>query len=243
LIWRNKGSVALDHIGKNLFLTVAVVLAMGISGCGVTKLWGGDSKSSLQGDQTLREQASTVSEPMWEVESKGSWFGRIAGVLISGKEEADTATAAFELTGNEDETVQQAANYLKDRAEGAKDLTEIAKRVGVDVGQKSEQVEGFLVGVEEALVAAKEAFNAAQATDGGEQKAALKKADDDRRVVSRTAKAIKQQLEVFVAARDLIVEQEPETQVKSLNKEISTLEGLNAKLTGLADQFDFKGTP
>ena len=144
----------MNLIGRSILCTAALGLALGLSGCGVTKLWGGSEPgqggSAARGEMTLREHAATVSEPLWEVESKGSWFGRIAGVLISGKEEADTATAAFELTGNEDETVQQAANYLKDRGVGAKDLSEIAKRVSADAKKKSTQFDKFLSAAEEA---------------------------------------------------------------------------------------------
>ena len=135
-----KGRDVLNLLSRSILCTAALGLALGLCGCGVTKLWGGSEPgqvgSAARGEMTLREYAATVSEPLWEVESKGSWFGRIAGVLISGKEEADTATAAFELTGNEDETVQQAAGYLKDRGEGAKDLSEIAQRVSADAKRR-----------------------------------------------------------------------------------------------------------
>jgi len=96
-VWNSpKGYLVLSLVHRSNLSVIALCLALGLSGCGVTKLWGGsDQATTVRGELTLREHAATVSEPLWEVESKGSWFGRIAGVLISGKETADSATAAF----------------------------------------------------------------------------------------------------------------------------------------------------
>jgi len=224
---------------SNLSL-IALCLALGLSGCGVTKLWGGsDQATTVRGELTLREHAATVSEPLWEVESKGSWFGRIAGVLISGKETADTATAAFEFTGDEDETAHQATSYLKERGEGVETLADLAKRVQADLKKKNDQLEKFTSVGESALSEVQSSLaKAAIPADGGDQKDLLKKADGERRAISKAAKSIKHQREVFATARELMVKRDPDLNVAKLSEQLNVLSEYGEQLDGLIARYD-----
>ncbi len=186
------------------------LLAVTMSGCGVTKLWGGsDPGTNAQKKMTLREQAVLVSEPLWDDPEGGSFFGRIAGVLISGKESADTATAAFNLTGSEDETVKLAAYYLelKGGGEGARDLAKIADRVMEDLTTKDGQATGLVEVAHDSLKDFDEGLEGARsAANLDMENAVRKRVDGDRRALTKAVSGLKSQLDVFVAARTLLAE-------------------------------------
>lgn len=138
----NLGTEVNHYIIRTRFLLAATLVGtIALGGCGGTKLWGKDDKSSqaqqVVPKETLREQAVRAAEPVWEIKDRGSWMGRVAGVLISGEEDADTATAAFDMSGQEGKTAELALEYLESLEENNQGIDELAARVSRDATKRT----------------------------------------------------------------------------------------------------------
>jgi hypothetical protein len=221
------------------FVLCLFSVVLGAGGCGVTKLWGEDEANAgsarIQNQETLRELAAKVSEPVWEVEASGSWIGRVAGVLISGEEDADTATVALEIAEDEGKSVKQAVQYLQSKNSN-EDLENLAQQINRDAKFKNQEIGSFLEHAQTDLSYRLDQRDKAVFSPDKKNRPSLKKvlneADDDRRSVAQVEKAIGQQYEVFVAARDIISGQGKTVDLSGLD---TALEELKLKLNHLGD--------
>jgi hypothetical protein len=219
------------------FVGCLIAVALGVNGCGVTKLWGEDEASAaqIQKKETLREQAAKVAEPVWEVEASGSWIGRMAGVLISGEEDADTATAALEISEDEGKSIKQAFQYLQSKKSND-DLNNLSQQVSLDANFKNREIDSFMKHAQADLTYRLDQRDKAVFSPDKKNRPSMKKvldaADDDRRSVAQVEKAIGQQYEVFVAARDIIARQGKAVDLSGLD---TALAELKLKLNHLGD--------
>lgn len=210
-----------------------------LTGCGGGKLWGKDERFKTTQEvpkQTLREMAAKTAEPVWQFEEQGSLMGRIAGVLISGEEEADTATAAFDLSGQDRESAEVALRYLESLDENNKGIDDLAVRVTKDAKKKNRQISKFIsraqVDLNTRLDQRDKAVFSADKDRYPSLKKVLAEADNDRRAVAQVERAVQYQLGVFMATRDLLADQNAGIDMMDLDL---TINEINQQLTYLTD--------
>ncbi|TNE41908.1 MAG: hypothetical protein EP347_01575 [Alphaproteobacteria bacterium] len=231
---------------RSCAVAVLVGASVLLAGCGGGKLWGKEERYKAAQDvpkETLRELAAKTAEPVWEFKEQGSLMGRIAGVLISGEEEADTATAAFDLSGQDRESAEVALRYLESLDENNKGIDELASRVTKDAKKKNRQISKFIRRAQVDLNTRLDQRDKAVFSANKDRYPSLKKvmaeADNDRRAVAQVEKAVFNQLGVFMATRDLLAGQNAGIDMVELDLTLNEIDQQLTYLTDLVHAFRF----
>lgn len=227
----------------SLRLMILLVSTLSLAGCGVTKLWGDDASTTQNTERsgpTMREQAASLADPVWEPEDKRSLMSQMAGVLVNGARSAGQALDVFDWTGSESPETRQAKTYL----------TQIKTRVGEgsllvavigDIQEKNQAAADF----QAAGSKAKDFYTAELDNIGKEPENSVRKdrtkrlsndADEDRRAAVQASKAVRQQASVFAATAAVLKASDEKIDVEPLESEVEQLLVKADELRSLADR-------
>lgn len=227
-------------------LSILVLSAMILAGCGVTKLWGDDdspSQNMVRETVTMREQAAGLSDPVWEIEEKRSFMSRMAGVMVNGARSAGQALDVFDWTGDESSETRQAKRYLEQISE-REDFTTFIDSVMSDIKGKNQAATAFgLSGTRALDYYHSQILEIRKEPDASVRKDRRKRlfndADEDRRAAVQVSKSLRQQASVYEAVAEILKTSDQAPDVTALNAEVGALLLKADELRSLADELDF----
>lgn len=227
-------------------LSILVLSALILAGCGVTKLWGDSDPAALdavQASVSMREQAATLADPVWEVEEKRSLMSRMAGVMVNGARSAGQALDVFDWTGDESSETRQAKRYLEQISQ-REDFSTYSDAVMSDIQRKNQAAKAFELAGTQALddyhsgiLEIRKEPDSSLRRD--RRKRLFKDADEDRRAVVQVSKSLRQQASVFEAVAEVLKASDDAPDVMPLHTEVGALLLKADELRSLADELDF----
>lgn len=229
------------------FLSLALVLALstGLSGCGVTKLWGNEpveAQETQRPGEKMREHAAALSETPWDVEKEGSFFGTMAGVLVNGARSAGQALDVFDWTESESPETRTAKRYLsKIRDQEGQDAVYTA--VLKDLREKNADATAFRIeGIEALDYYRASLLTIEEIEDSGlrkdQAKAVLNASDEARRATIQASKALRLQASVFKAAAAVLKESDESLDTETISDEAGQLLLRADELRALGEELD-----
>ncbi len=227
-------------------LSILVLSALFLAGCGVTRLWGEDDPvagDAVRATFKMREQAATLADPVWEIEEKRSFLSQMAGVMVNGARSAGQALDVFDWTGKESPETRQAKRYLQQISE-REDFTTFSSAVMSDIRRKSQAATAFgLAGAKALDYYHSRILDIRKEPDGSvrkdRRKRLFKAADEDRRAAIQVSKSLRQQASVFEAVAEILKISDENPDVTPLNSEVGALLLKADELRSLADELKF----
>lgn len=226
-------------------ILILCIFAFTSTACGVTKLWGDDASllsGNVRDEQTLREQAAGLAEPVWEIEEKRSIMSQMAGVLVNGARSAGQALDVFDWTGKESAETRLAKQYLEQVGQRI-DFDTLSKGVLSDIKSKNKAARAFAKSGTKSLDYYKnELEGIAKISDNSlrkdKKKSILNNADEDRRAAIQASKSLRQQASVFQATAEVLKPDDDKKNVAALETGVSQLLLKADELRALADELD-----
>jgi hypothetical protein len=228
-----------------IHVILLVLCALSLAGCGVTKLWGDETvttQTTVRQGLSLREQAVEISEPVWEVEEKGSFMTQVAGVLINGARSAGQALDVFDWSEDESAETRQAKKFLS-QLEGGDNYHTLFNQVMGHIQNKNRTATAFRIAGIEAL----DYFHAEMTIIQNQTKSAnrkerskllLNQADEDRRAAIQASKSLRQQAAIFSAAGEVLKSFDQNLEIEALTSEVGQLLLRADELRSLAGELD-----
>lgn len=226
-------------------LIVAFLSTIGLTGCGVTKLWGDEptfEQDAARQGPGMREQADAIADPVWEIEEKRSMMNQMASIFVSGARSAGEALDVFDWTGKESPETRQAKKYLEQISQ-RENYGTFASAVMSDIQGKNQASAAFRnSGIEALDRYHKELADIGKGPENGNRKNRIKRlfsnSDEDRRAAIQASKSLRQQASVFAATVEVLKTFEETPDMTPLEEGVEQLLFEARELRALADDLD-----